>query len=324
MTATVNDCTQGVFDASLFAAMVGEPGAALPPECAATLAASALDYEILTGREREEQLLRALRGGEAEGLRVSGPHRAGDWERGWDENLREFEAGGGALASLVPKYNHHHVLRLCGDYVRVGDAGFEYAVYTALRQWCFRRWFAGVDRVVEYGCGTGTSLVLLAEMFPRLQLVGLDWAESAIRLLGKVAQRVGRAIDGRRFDLFAPHDDVPLGRGTAVFTSAALEQVGDRFEPWLEHVIAGRPSICVHLEPLLELYDGDVLFDEVARRYHTARNYLRGFVPRLRELERQGRIEILELRRTGLGSFFHEGYGLVVWRPTTPGTRGRG
>jgi SAM-dependent methyltransferase len=216
---------------------------------------------------------------------------------------------------LVPKYNHHRVLRWRGDYVRVDDPGFEYAAYTALRHFYFRRWFADQRRVVEFGCGTGTSLMLHAQTYPHLQLLGLDWAESSQRILAQLAARSGCAIEGRRFDMFEPGGELPLGEGTGVLTSAALEQIGDRHGPLLDRLLAGRPSVCVHIEPLLELYDEQSLFDDVARRYHLRRNYLRGFLPRLQELERQGRIEILELRRTGLGSFFHEGYGVVVWRP---------
>src|SRR5262245_510975 len=75
MTATTNDCTLSVFDAQALAAMVGVQPHELPPACGATLAANSLDFELLVAHEREEQLLRALRGGEADDLRVSGPHR---------------------------------------------------------------------------------------------------------------------------------------------------------------------------------------------------------------------------------------------------------
>lgn len=314
MTLTVNDCTQGVLDADALAAMVGTNASELPAECRATLDAASLGYEILTGGEREEQLLRALRGSEASELRPSGPHRAGDWERGWKENLTAFENGGGEPSALVPRYNRHQVLRLRGDYVRVADGGFEYSVYTALRQFLFRRWFGDVKRVVEFGCGTGTSLVLLGDLFPRLQLCGLDWAESSQQILAKLATKLGRAIEGKRCDMFAP-GDVELGAGTGVFTSAALEQLGERWEPMLELLLARAPSLCLHVEPIYELYGEDTLFDDVARRYHRHRNYLRGFLPRLQQLEREGRVEILDLRRAGFGSFFHEGYSIVVWRP---------
>ncbi len=317
MTATAIHGARRVLDARRFADMVGASVAQLPPACVAALHGTDLGHEVLGGAERERQLLRALRGAEASDLRVSGPHRAADWERGWNENLREFDAAGGDRAALVPKYNRHRVLRLCGDYVRVDDPGFEYAVYTALRHWYFAKYFGGLERVVELGCGTGTSLLLLAERFPHLDLVGLDWAQSSQQLLARLAARSGASIRGRRFDMFAP-TPLALGAGCGVLTSAALEQIGARHGPLLELLLAGRPSVCVHVEPLLELYGEDSLFDDVARRYHVARDYLRGFVGRLRELEADGRVEILELRRTGLGSFFHEGYGVVVWRPVAP------
>jgi hypothetical protein len=314
MTANVIDGTAAVLDGERLAAMVGEDPAALPAASLCVLASAELHYEVLRGDEREACLLRALRGSEVADLRRAGPHRAADWERGWAENLREYEATGGS-AGLVPKYNHHRVLRLCGDYVRAADTGFEYAVYTAIRHCLFARWFGGLERVVEYGCGTGTSLHLLAEQFPRLRLCGLDWAPSSQQIVARLAERLGRPIEARRLDMFAPDADIALGRGTGVFTSAALEQLGADHGALLDHLLAREPELCVHLEPIHEFYDAEALFDDVARRYHTARNYLRGFLTRLQALAAQGRVEILAQRRTGLGSFFHEGYGIVVWRP---------
>ena len=63
-----------------------------------------------------------------------------------------------------------------------------------------------------------------------------------------------------------------------------------------------------------ELYDQNDLFDYVAAAYLRKRGYLQGFLPRLRELEREGVIEILQVQRT-FGSLYHDGYSFVVWRP---------
>jgi hypothetical protein len=314
MTATAIDSTRRVLDMDVFAAMVGVQPRELPAVCREALSGADLGYEVLTGAAREAQLLRALRGGEASNLAVSGPHRADDWERGWNQNLREFAAAAGDPAMLVPKYNHHLVLRLRGDYVRVAEPHFEYSVYTALRHFLFATWFADLDRVVEYGCGTGTSLMLLAKQLPHLSLCGLDWAPSSQQIVARLGATLGRSIDAARFDMFAP-TRIELGPRCGVFTSAALEQIGERHDALLEHWLQSAPAIGVHLEPIVELYDETVLFDDVARRYHTRRNYLRGFLPKLRELAAAGRIEILAEQRTGLGSFFHEGYSVVVWRP---------
>jgi hypothetical protein len=49
--------------------------------------------------------------------------------------------------------------------------------------------------------------------------------------------------------------------------------------------------------------------------YHRKRGYLSGFLPRLKSLEAEGRITILEAKRMFFGSLYHEGYSFVVWRP---------
>lgn len=298
-----------------FAALVGASPECLAPACREVLAAADFSYTVLRGRERENCLLQALRAASDRALPASGPQRAGDWQRGWHENLRALEASGNEPVTLIPRYNKYDVLRLAGDYVRVADRGFEYGFYTALRAHLFAHWFRSLGRIVEFGCGTGTSLLQLAAAFPDAELVGCDWAPASQEILARLSTRLGRTIRGHRFDMFAPDAGLALGPGTAVLTSAALEQLGPRHDAFVDYLLAGRPSLCLHIEPICELYDSNDLFDEVALRYHRHRNYLVGFLPRLRELEREGRAEILEVRRTGFGSFFHEGYSVVAWRP---------
>ena len=74
------------------------------------------------------------------------------------------------------------------------------------------------------------------------------------------------------------------------------------------------PAICVNVEVPYETLDQDNLFDYVAARYIEKRGYLNGYVNRLRELESQGRIEILQVQQT-FGPLFHNGYAFVAWRP---------
>jgi len=65
---------------------------------------------------------------------------------------------------------------------------------------------------------------------------------------------------------------------------------------------------------LAEYYDENKLFDYAALKYHRKRNYLDGFLTRLREMEREKAIEIVATRRTGFGSLYHEGYMYVIWK----------
>ena len=69
------------------------------------------------------------------------------------------------------------------------------------------------------------------------------------------------------------------------------------------------------MEPLCELYDPDNLVDYVAYRYHKQRGYLDGYLTRLRQLEAEGRIEILKTQRVYFGNLYHEGYSFIAWRP---------
>ena len=157
--------------------------------------------------------------------------------------------------------------------------------------------------------------LLLAEILPHLELCGCDWAPSSQAILEQISVRALRSIAARRFDMFHPDHELRLGAGTGVLTSAAMEQLGEDHGAFVDYLLAQEPQVCVHIEPIYELYDANLVFDEVARRYHRHRNYLRGFLPRLRELAAIGRIELLAEHRTCFGSFHHEGYSLVVWRP---------
>jgi hypothetical protein len=70
----------------------------------------------------------------------------------------------------------------------------------------------------------------------------------------------------------------------------------------------------VHVEPIYELYEENSLFDYVAATYVRQRNWLRGFLPHLRQLEQQGKARLLLQNRT-IGSMYHDGFCVVVWRP---------
>jgi hypothetical protein len=91
--------------------------------------------------------------------------------------------------------------------------------------------------------------------------------------------------------------------------------VGPRHEAFLQFLLQQRPRVCVHMEPMLELYDPRNDVDALAIQYHTTRGYLSGFLPRLWQLEAEGRIDMLQVQRMQFGSLFHEAYSIVVWRP---------
>ena len=141
-------------------------------------------------------------------------------------------------------------------------------------------------------------------------------APAAVKLVDDTARQHGFKMRGRQFDFFAPDDSLHVPEGAAVFTFCALEQVGSRFVPFVDFLLRKRPGVCVHLEPIFEFYRPDAnLADHLAAAFHRARDYLNGFHTHLEKLAGEGRIRILDARRLGFGSLFHEGYSVVVWQP---------
>jgi hypothetical protein len=95
----------------------------------------------------------------------------------------------------------------------------------------------------------------------------------------------------------------------------ALEQIGDRFGPFIDYVLRHKPLRVVHVEPTFELYDPASSHDQLAIEYHSQRKYLRGLLPALTRLEKDGRIRMPYQRRLRFGSRFHECFTVIVWEP---------
>ena len=250
-------------------------------------------------------------------LRTVGDDDPSAWEKGWAELVARLGEHPITTDTLRPQYFHAEVpCRLQHRLVAPASADFEYWVGLGLRWLIFRQFLLGQHRVVEFGCGTGINLLLLAGLLPEARLVGCDWARPSQDLIARLAQQTGRAIGAHRINmLHSPWTDLAIDQGAAVLTVHALEQLGSQWGPFLDNLRQSRPGLCVHIEPLLELYNPDDSLDALSRGYHLKRNYLRGFVPAVQQLAAEGRAEILTLRRTPFSGLYHEAYSVLVWRP---------
>lgn len=295
------------------AQIIGAGDKDLPEVCLRSIERLDFRVERIEGEDEQRQF-EEVEGVLGSDLDVAGSHRKVQWEDGWGENLKEFVESGYDLSTLVPKFiRPYRPMRLQGGYYRIADPFFETNMVTVFRERLFSEWFSDVDHIYEFGCGTGHNLVALAGLFPDKKLHGLDFAEVSEKIIDAIRAHHELNIDGGQVDLTHPDDSIELEPNSAVFTLGALEQLGTGFEPFLEYVLRSNPALCINIETLHELYDNDNRYDDVARRYLEKRGYLNGLVGRLRELEDEGRVEILDTRRT-FGSLFHEGYSYIVWR----------
>jgi hypothetical protein len=254
----------------------------------------------------------------ARDLRVVGGNDPSVWERGWGELADALIDRDVTLDALRPQYFHGEpVCRLGRRFVRGLTPGFEYDAGLALRRIVFDEFLKGFPRIVEFGCGTGLNLLLLAEHFPGVSLIGTDWAVASQRLLETMTAKLGATISGRRFNMLTPEawPEGPFGEATAVLTVHAMEQLGTNWRPFADFLQTQRAGLCIHIEPLFELYDHSSAFDQYAIRYHLKRGYLRGFLPYLHECAANGTAAIVAERRIAFGGLYHEAYSVAVWRP---------
>lgn len=272
-------------------------------------------HVALRGLEREAVLLRVLQKIDSAELTISGPAKLPQWEAGWSENLADYKKSRNT-DDLVPKFiRKDEVIRLCGEYIRPLNPNFETDFVAVLRIFLFEKYFSNSRNIFEFGCGTGHNLVALSELFPDVPIHGLDWAQSATELIDELAADLppGR-LTSHLFDVFKPNFAVEIPERSAVLTIGTMEQLGTDFGPFLEFLLKKRPQIVLHVETLFELYDQGSLFDYVAARYLQRRNWLRGYLKKLRELEALKSIEIIKCQRT-FGSLFHDGYSYLAWKP---------
>ena len=192
---------------------------------------------------------------------------------------------------------------------------FELVFIEVLRDWLFRRFLSDIGHLYEFGSGSAFNVAAYAGLFPNVPITALDWAPAAIRIAELLREKRGMKMTGRKFDFFAPDRDLVLEAQSGVLTMCALEQIGDRFGPFLAYLLANRPKRVVHVEPTLELYDPALPHDKLAIDFHTQRKYLEGLLPALRQLESDGRIRIVFQRRLRFGSRFHECFTATVWEP---------
>lgn len=299
-----------------FCELLGITEPDFPGACRTLLDNHDFEFDVPDARTRDQIILGVLRHLDSDKPTKVGEHRADIWESCWADNLRRFAGAAHDPNKLVPEFiGTGKPVRLRQNYVLPRKAEFEADFLKVCRAYLFDTFFREAGSVYEFGCGSGFNLVALSEQLPGKSLYGLDWSKSSNDTVNLLRTTLGIDITGRRFDFFNPDTTLRLEPGSGVLTMCALEQVGARHERFLQYLISQRPRICVHMEPLVDLYDESDLIDYLAIRYHRKRGYLEDFIPRLRQLAAAGVIEIIDIRRMRFGSLYHEGYSYVAWKP---------
>ncbi len=299
-----------------FSRLFGIAADGMPEPCRALIAKGDFQYRMLDAEERDRVLADVHRRLDTGQFSEAGKDGRPRWEAGWAENLAQFRQGDRDLSQLVPKYiRARQPVRLYRNYATPVDQNFELRWYEVFQQWLFTSYFRDASAVYEFGCGSGINLAALGSMYPEKRFVGLDWAASSRDIVDEMAAAFGWNMKGQLFDFFHPDRNLTIDDGAVVLTIGALEQTGRDYEAFVQYLIEMSPALCVHIEPVVEWYESEHPVDYAAIRFHRARKYWEGFPARLKELEEQGRAEVIKLKRSEFGSLYLEGYSQLIWRP---------
>jgi len=299
-----------------FAQKFGVKTEDMPDDCRKLISKTNFSYRELKEDERDQVILDIFKKIESGELSVAGKKKQGRWRKGWQEILKDFIDSNYNIAKLSPQYmKPAHFIRLNQDYVMPKDSMFEFKWLNVFRIWFFKKYLKDVDNIYEFGCGTGCNLVALANLFPKKKLYGLDWVKAPLNIIKLLAKRYNYNIEGHLFNIFSPDESLNFPQNSAVLTFDALEQIGPNYERFLNFLLKKAPTLCLNVEPITELYDEYNLVDYLAIKFQKKRNYLEGYLNRLNELEDEGKIEIIKIKKVSFGGLYHDPYSYIVWKP---------
>lgn len=263
-------------------------------------------------RRTIEKVINVLKGD----LVKSGSQRKTEWNLGWGSNLENFKTTRD-FQSLGPGYfEKSKLLRLDRKWVSPISPNAEQNLLHLIVQTFAVIFLKSCSSIHEFGCGTGHNLIALRKVLPNTQLVGLDWVESSQLLVNEISATLKDSMmTSKGFNFFEPDFTFDLPENSGVLTVAALEQTGENFIEFVNYLLAKRPSMVLNVEPIGELLDENDLLDFLSLEYFKKRNYLAGYLDYLRKLETQGKIQIVDTRRTFIGSMFIDGYSVCAWKP---------
>lgn len=279
-----------------------------------------MEYKILEGKDKNDMMFSIAKDIATTDFRVVGKNDSTIWQKGWGEvydhvkNQENFN-----ITSLKPQYvNKHNIIRIDGEYATSISQDLMFNYDLILRKAIFYKYLSGAKKIVEFGCGTGTTQMILVELFKKYntKLHATDWSQPALKIIDLISQKLDYPISSSLFNMLDLNgwDKLEIDHDTAILTVHAMEQLGDGYDNLIKNILAAKPKFCLHLEPMDEMYNADYFPDYLALNYHKKRNYLNGFYTKLKELEKSGKIKIDHCQRLQFGDRYHETYNILQWR----------
>jgi len=272
------------------------------------------EYEQLDLKQQMSEVLKQLQSIRVDKQKIGSPPRQETWNIGWNENLQEF-LHNGSKKSLAPKYiRPGQIVRFRNGFIKPRCDFFEFNFFTLLQHFVFKKYLYKYDNIYEFGCGSGINIFTLHEIFPNKKLYGCDFVQSSVDIVDAIHNKLKANVEGVLFDMSNPSYNFKILSGSCVMTVGSIEQIPNNFRKFIDYLVHNKVELCCHIEPCIELYDENNIVDMTAILFHEKRGYTVGLLPYLIDLEKEGKISIINKKRTLAGSLRMEGYNLIVWK----------
>jgi hypothetical protein len=250
----------------------------------------------------------------------SGPKRQKDWEKGWGQNLSDVLEKGLSSKTLLPYYyrNGVSVMRYKGKFILPEDENFETKFISIIQLVLSTKYFKNYDNIYELGSGPCHNTFEFALKTKNKNFYTTDWVNSSLEIANIIEKNKNNfgigthTFTSNLFNLFEPNEDYKLKSNSILLTCGSMEQLGADTQGLLDYFLMQECNNFIHLEPILELYNRDTEFDNLAFQYSEKRNYLVGFLPKLLELEKKGIIKVHCCNKI-IGGPFHDGFNFLRW-----------
>jgi hypothetical protein len=275
-----------------------------------------LEYQYLNQEDEKEKILEIIKTVIEKNIKKSGKSYKKKWNSGWNENYNLFKKSK-KIKDLIPKYFFKNkISRIGNKLIKTKSKNFDYKILRLITLYIFLKYLKKESNIVEFGCGTGHNLLALSKINKAAIIYGLDWAQSSQKILKIISQKY-KKISGHRFNYFNPklNNEINLKKNDwSCFTVASLEQLGNDFLKFLNFLKKNKPKIIINIEPINELMSQDKILDYLSVKYSKKRNYLDNYYNYLKKLEKNKIIKIIEVKKSYFGSFYINGYSIIVWK----------
>lgn len=248
---------------------------------------------------------------ETKNFKIAGEHRINDWEKGWSGD-GVFYSDNKNIDNLPYYFKNNTHIRVGGKLYEDLSGFSEVFLLRALQSVIFNTYldYFNANSIIEYGCGTGSNITFLKDLYSNYNFYGTDWANSAcVKLVENDIVKDSNAI---RVDYFDSDTFMSPQENNVIFTNASLEQTGTKYKDFMNFLFSSKSVVGgIHIEPIRDLLTLNSDLNHQSFQYAEKRGYLTDFYAFMKE---SSKIEILEAKDFGIGSKYISGYQVVVWK----------